>query len=548
MLMRMRRLGKDREGQAIVLAAIGLLVLAIGVLATVNLGHAIHERIRLQNTADAGAYSVAATEARAFNFFAFTNRAQVSHYVTVMSLQSWLTMLWFIDAFLGTLADALSWASVVFCACCLAVVTSVVCCPVEAVVKPAYTAVNAAYEGYRTFAEMADRVLGNIVYHLPKVNRYGVFITQKMMKELARINVWASGRDLVYENDPDIDLGVWNVASLALNQMAFNPVFDTSSENLPKPNASTSSDEIKAMRVMTEVSNATRYPDFVTNRSLSNMLNNIPGVGGVLSAVFNLLPVSIEPTGQTKLGTHREKCNMNISCCCRSWFGTQWDYTQLAKGNSVIGDEVLSIRFGWGDFSRSIDALPDVVSVVAMVENRGEHCQHDRKKFNTLLCGDFHLPKPKCMGDSNNHKWDGIMPYIKFQPDSDPEKDFNQPSAYVFLNKKPEKLGGSVYEQHFTFDTTHGRAEKIDTRLSKADALLDPVIPKGLNAWARGMAYYHRPSTQLGGSNWKEYPNFFNPFWRAKLAPLGEKVEQLLAKVPLAGSLGNAVVKQILTH
>jgi Flp pilus assembly protein TadG len=39
-----------------------MLILSIAVLATVNLGHNIHERVRLQNTADSAAYSMAAME------------------------------------------------------------------------------------------------------------------------------------------------------------------------------------------------------------------------------------------------------------------------------------------------------------------------------------------------------------------------------------------------------------------------------------------------------------------------------------------------------
>ena len=59
------------------MAALLVLIMSIAVLTTVNLGHTIHERVRLQNTADAAAYSMAAMEARAFNFYAFANRTQV---------------------------------------------------------------------------------------------------------------------------------------------------------------------------------------------------------------------------------------------------------------------------------------------------------------------------------------------------------------------------------------------------------------------------------------------------------------------------------------
>jgi len=91
---------KRQEGQALVLACLLMLILSIALITTVNIGHGVHERIRLQNTADAAAYSTAAMEARAFNFYAFTNRTQVSHYVSAMMWQSLDSFLFSIQAFL----------------------------------------------------------------------------------------------------------------------------------------------------------------------------------------------------------------------------------------------------------------------------------------------------------------------------------------------------------------------------------------------------------------------------------------------------------------
>ena len=74
---------------------------------------------------------------------------------------------------------------------------------------------------------------------------------------------------------------------------------------------------------------------------------------------------------------------------------------------------------------------------------------------------------------------------------------------------------------------------------------------KGLNALSRGQAYYHRPGS------WKEHPNFFNPFWRAKLAPVGEKLIQLqtrgLRGAPpflqnMLGTLGRLITDEIIIH
>lgn len=100
LIQRLRHSLEREEGQALVLACLMVLVLSIAVLTTVNIGHTVHERIRLQNNADATAYSMAAMEARAFNFYAFANRTQVSHYVSAMVWQSLDSFIFFLEAFL----------------------------------------------------------------------------------------------------------------------------------------------------------------------------------------------------------------------------------------------------------------------------------------------------------------------------------------------------------------------------------------------------------------------------------------------------------------
>ena len=54
------RRARDERGQALPLAAVGILMMCLGVIVTLNLGQAVHEKIRLQNNADAAAYSLAA--------------------------------------------------------------------------------------------------------------------------------------------------------------------------------------------------------------------------------------------------------------------------------------------------------------------------------------------------------------------------------------------------------------------------------------------------------------------------------------------------------
>jgi hypothetical protein len=543
MLMRLRRLKTNEDGQAIVLAALGVLVLAVGVLATVNLGHAIHERIKLQNNADATAYSLAALEARAFNFFAFTNRAQVSHYVTVMSLQSWLAVIWFAELLLGTLTDVVSFIKVLVCGCCMSVIFSAICCPIKPIADTAFHAMDQAHKAFKTFAEWADKILGKAVYYLPMINKYGVYTTQRLMKELVQTNVLSSGRTIAYANDPKVEPNVWDIVTLALNTLEYRDAFDTAADIGSLPNANATGDAMAAQRVMTEISNATRWPDFITNRSLGNVVEGIPGIG----PLFNVIPIKVEPTGQTKLTSVVEKCGWSTACRNTKRFGTQFDHSQLARGHVVAADEIMSVQFSLaGVFEFDIPLPQDYASVWASAHGDGEHCAHDRITIPTFLCGDYYFTWPECAGDHNNHKFEGIEPYVKFKPNSDPAVQFNQPSVYVALNKQPDQLGGQAFQQHFTI-TVGSRSEEIDTTIGKEPLLNMPQF-QGLNAWSRAMAYYHRPSFPDGSSNWHEHPNFFNPFWRAKLAPIGEKVNDLASGLGLSGEFADMFTRELITH
>lgn len=83
---------RHASGQALPLA-LGLAgVGALALLAFYNLGQVIAGRARLTHTADAAAYSGALVQARAMNFLAYVQRAQVAHQVAMahlVTLASW---------------------------------------------------------------------------------------------------------------------------------------------------------------------------------------------------------------------------------------------------------------------------------------------------------------------------------------------------------------------------------------------------------------------------------------------------------------------------
>ncbi|WP_153077271.1 pilus assembly protein TadG-related protein [Paraburkholderia bonniea] len=81
------------SGQALVPALIFLLVGGISVYVAFNSFQLTSAKIKLQNTADAAAYSAAMLQARDYNFTAYANRAMVANQVTaaqIVGLKSWI--------------------------------------------------------------------------------------------------------------------------------------------------------------------------------------------------------------------------------------------------------------------------------------------------------------------------------------------------------------------------------------------------------------------------------------------------------------------------
>ncbi|MFD2097344.1 pilus assembly protein TadG-related protein [Corallincola platygyrae] len=72
----------------IVISALFLIALSLASLMVYDSGRVNNERTRLQNTADAAAYSAAVIQARELNFHAYTNRAMIANHVTVAQLVS----------------------------------------------------------------------------------------------------------------------------------------------------------------------------------------------------------------------------------------------------------------------------------------------------------------------------------------------------------------------------------------------------------------------------------------------------------------------------
>lgn len=538
------------------LAAVGIFVMVLGILATLNLGQAVHQKIKLQNTADAAAYTLAAMEARTFNYIAFLNRAQIAHYNTAMVVQSYMTWVGFQLALFGTavdLTETLQGSAEMGEQMSTPCPYGVRCLwtALVAVLKAAHT----VYKGLRSAAlkiyEAGGKIGHWIVDAMSIFSRDVVWQTQLARAAVLNVHILTGMQNYIEKYDKEISFtsgksAFLNVAvNAALNSIEYYQTFSSASGTNPylygivkdaiidrrpwQAYPKRSDDEAKdAFRIMAEISNASRSPRFVSDRSGAALTSIIPGTGFVT--------VTGSKLGQTKF---TEEGTMNGAEITP--IGNEGNYK---VGAYLSSDDFLQSGSGSGMATMGVTASVmymvqgrTVGDAIAAYEDKGKHYRYkgakdDRQVISVPPAQSPKGPEFETKEDNKHAPWGpgmsgggGFAPYFLFRAKGDRTADFNQPSTWIFLNKHHKDFqtdAGSHAQQtrapwysKLTWQNG-GQVASLDTTIGGSR---NSYLFEGLNVLSRGMAYYHRKG------NWREHPSFFNPFWRARLAPVGQKLQ-----------------------
>ncbi|HZH75925.1 MAG TPA: pilus assembly protein TadG-related protein [Archangium sp.] len=330
----LRRSLQRQEGQALVMACLLMLILSIALLTTVNIGHNVHERIRLQNTADAAAYSTAAMEARAFNFYAFTNRTQVSHYVSAMLWQSLNSFIFFVQAFLTDIYGFMRTIGPCFPKDSRKGRWIPICAVLDVlpwigalmkIINTIFTVLQKMLLIMKQGMDFIDRAIGRLVvpgHRLLNAVMSGAAVAVMMASSSY---VMGTSNTIIAANDPHVDSFIPQTLAGLINQCLFNRSHYDETTVAPgqvltgkykpfdalDPTKRDERDKIsRAKRVMGGIANATRFPcnassgicpeTFVTSRKLGDLLP-IPGWLQPLESMLNSFP----KWGQTRMLTYR---------------------------------------------------------------------------------------------------------------------------------------------------------------------------------------------------------------------------------------------------
>jgi hypothetical protein len=531
----LHQLRRSEEGQTLVLAAIFGLVLMLCVLGTVNLGRAVYEKVQLQAAADSAAYSQAALEARVMNFTAYTNRAMVVHYASVMAATSYLTWLHFVWAGLKPLLEILSNAPFIG--------------PIAAAIDNGFAAlVHAIDAGIAALCPLLSAA--NMLLHgLQEGAWHSVWLRLgKAMPPEAH-----SGDSAARPYHP-----IWPQALALANQAVFaqtrgHLTMPQNAEESLRILTGSRSDAVQQARLhMLEVANSARQPwvaygDRIGHPTLSPMARHFRWRFSLGVASLQLGSVA-----RTEMGA----------------FSPGGDDGGRTPGTQVWSAQRLQLVAKAFGLRRRLNVL----SLVEMDQlfaplPRAEHQYYllfsvpgwlrpilpgagqARDAMNAAL--QKYAPSP-----AQRMFW--LAPYVYFAPRARGKPspgptaalgNFAQPDVLVGLRLEPRELNGDrgasrFYGRRFSWSGGGAGKAATDFRFADSDGPQIPGLPRGLqplggglHAFAAAQACYHRPG------DWKEMPNFFNPLWAARLLPVLES--NAAAKLGLTAV---PLLRQLLLH
>lgn len=205
---------KGIAGQAMVLFLVLVGVLCLGVVLLFDTGQTVNKKVRLTNTADAAAYSVAVQQARAMNFAAYMNRGRVANEVAIaqlVSLWSWMNMMHTHTVVGHNFFTYLSWVPYV----------NVVAKPLAQAYKAAEKVVSGIRAVYRPVASMliSGGGIEPVSVSLDDLNGLLATAADAMLAVGAGADGYLIAKDVIEANDPDARLAPVGEA-LLIGQLA----------------------------------------------------------------------------------------------------------------------------------------------------------------------------------------------------------------------------------------------------------------------------------------------------------------------------------------
>jgi hypothetical protein len=488
------------RGQALVLSALSFLVLALMVTLSFNLAQALRAKVSLQQHSDTLAYSMAVMEARALNYYAVTNRSIAASYVAMNSLHAYMAAASVAGPMMHAASDNFSWIELQEWAMCGSHGKKKHCQHAKEAgkISSKYSRTGKSYEEkaramevhFRTAIQALDGMVDTLHASQRRVHeRTRAAVTDGVSQDLGQLAAY---------NAPGASGLPGDVGRLNANE--FNCAVDGMNCS---GSVASSSPRIRA-QVMTEIANATR-PGWPASRA------------GPIQGISD--PAYLHPEFLKQLLKEIPRTGVHLVLGHKGSAKTVQDAGGLHGGGQATGNAGVALAADEHGtmFNLWRHVLPGWTDYKAQVSSNSEGGNHSPRRAH-----------------SGTHRFEGVNTkafesctargncFMKYRANPDPRHDWGQPRVYSYVTwnlrvgdprKAPWELNASS-----TVSFTHGEQ-------GTAHLTLAPDEGAGLS---KALVYYHRfeetdvkEGGAAGGSmaGWREPPNLFAPYWRAKLHP-----------------------------
>lgn len=508
---------RAQRGQAMVLSALSFLVLALMVTLSFNLSHALRQKMGLQQHSDATAYSMAVLEARALNYYAVSNRAIAGSYVAMNSLHAYMAAASVTAAMLGAAnMNFLVIAAQEF-GQCNSIPTLIHCAHGLEALKIAGEFSNEKGDAEKAVGGMEsdfNRAMEGLDLLVDNLHTAQKAVHEKTLQAVKDGKSHGLGQ-LVQDNAPGASDLSQEVGGLNANE------FNCAVDGLQcQGSVGSSADKVRA-QVMTEVANASRS-GWPATRAVSGGLGGV-GAGGIqipsylhsdFMKKFKDIPGNngnyqvVRHVGTAKTVQGKDKVNEG---------GKEGGN----EGTTIAASEEGMIGHTWRDgaWMTGYDAA------VWSDANGGGHEPNGAHQGSHQFEGVNAKALTACSQSGNC--------FMKFRANPSPGREWGQPRVYSYMTRQlragntsraPWELNSSA-----TLKLQHGQQGQAQLTLAAAEGV----------ALSKALVYYHR----FGPNGWKEAPNLFAPYWRAKLHPL--KPEEAAQVLEAAGNTDAAELAQV---
>ncbi len=459
---------KNNRGQVLPLACVSLIFLALMTMLSFNITNVIHEKIRLQNYSDSQAFSMATVEARAFNYLAYSNRASAAAFVTIASLHGYLAVANMAPQLFRAAGVAMIVAMLAELAVCIVSWGSSPCCshiatPAQLIfqyfTEDANDAEDTLQKWEKPFNDAVKALWGMVAnIHLEQDLMLGGAVAQVTTGFDGALTSQAK-----LASKLPIGVGTLNAAALTC-----------SLEGSTLDSCSAYKTVSERSQLYTEIINAST-PRWNHNITLMGT-DYLPFIGDKWSDLTLAMPAFFG-------GDHAiadSSCSPGVG-----------DEGQLACGKVPfamfmgIAEDMPGVG-GWAGSEISSD------------DSGGDHspdgADDDHDEFKGI---------PKCVEDKKC--------FINFRLDEDDKKTWGQPSVYAYYSSDLSKRRSADSSTPWLLGGNGKLSIEMGAKHNGNAGVLEMKPERTGAAMSRALVYFHAPGS------WPRPPNFFDPFWGAKL-------------------------------